>query len=83
MALGELQVEVQVLVVAAHHVEKARRVGADFLAQLTLAQGLANQRGTGGGGFGDQQLIEPADDMRQGNPTGAAESAAGLGRKSS
>src|SRR5690606_36242511 len=36
-ALGQVQVEIQVLVVAAHHVEEAGGVGADFLAQL--AQG--------------------------------------------
>jgi hypothetical protein len=43
--LGQLHVEVQVLVVAAHHVEEAAGVIADFVAQLAQCDELARARG--------------------------------------
>ena len=44
MALGQFQVEIQVLVVAAHHVEETRRIGADFLAQFAQGDEAAGTR---------------------------------------
>jgi hypothetical protein len=45
LALGQVQVEVHVLLAAAHHIEEARGVAADLLAQLAQGHEVAGAGG--------------------------------------